>query len=316
MGASASVTPGGPAATLGRPLAPTLTAAARQRGRLQAVLALTVLYLVVEAVTGWLSGSLALVADAAHMATDALGLGLALLAVWLSRRPAPARRTFGHYRAEVLAALANGVLMLAVAGYILWEAYGRLRAPGPVATGPMLLVAGGGLLVNALAVRLLRDGAGESLNSRAAFLEVLGDLLASAGVIVAGLVTRFTGWLYADPLVSVAIALFILPRAFGLLRQSADVLLEATPERLEVDEVAAALRAVPGVRAVHDLHVWTITSGMESVTAHLVLKDGLDAAAGQEVLTVATRLLDERFGLDHATLQLEATDRQAVEVPH
>jgi cobalt-zinc-cadmium efflux system protein len=291
-----------------------VTAAARQGPRLALVLSVSLLYLVVEAVTGWLSGSLALIADAAHMLADSLGLGLALLAVWLSARPAPASRTFGHYRAEILAALANGVLMLAVAGYILWEAFGRLRAPEAVATGPMLLVAIGGLLVNAFAVRLLHGGAAESLNSRAAFLEVLSDLLASAGVIAAGLVTRFTGWLYADPLVSVAIALFILPRAFALLRQSADVLLEATPDRLEVGEVAAALANVSGVRAVHDLHVWTITSGMESVTAHLVLEEGLDAAAGQGVLDAASRVLDERFGLDHATLQLETSDRRAAEV--
>ena len=291
-----------------------VTAAARQGPRLALVLGLSLLYLVVEAVTGWLSGSLALIADAAHMLADSLGLGLALLAVWLSARPASASRTFGHYRAEILAALANGVLMLVVAGYILWEAFGRLRAPEAVATGPMLLVALGGLLVNAFAARLLHGGAEESLNSRAAFLEVLSDLLASAGVVAAALVTRFTGWLYADPLVSVAIALFILPRAFGLLRQSADVLLEATPDRLEVGEVAAALEDVSGVRAVHDLHVWTITSGMESVTAHLVLDEGLDAAAGQGVLDAASRLLDERFGLDHATLQLETTDRRAAEV--
>jgi cobalt-zinc-cadmium efflux system protein len=294
----------------------TVTAAARGRRRLAAVLVLVGSYAAVEAVGGRLTGSLALVADGVHLLGDALGLALTLFAVWLAGQPSGARRTFGHYRAEVLAALANGLLMVGAAGAVLWEAFRRLLAPPAVATGPLLAVGAGGLLVNGVAAALLRRPSGESLTGRAAFLEVLGDLLASAGVLAAGLVVRLTGWASADPLVSAAIALLVLARAANLLRQTADVLLEATPAHVQVEAVAGALRAVPGVRAVHDLHVWTITSGMESVTAHLVLEEGLDAAAGQRVLRTATRLLGERFGLDHATLQLEATDLRPTEVPH
>ncbi|HEX2034793.1 MAG TPA: cation diffusion facilitator family transporter [Chloroflexota bacterium] len=296
--------------------APVVTASGRHAGRLLAVLALVVLYLVVEAAAGWWTGSLALLADAGHMLADAAGIGLSLLAVWLSGRPAAARRTFGHYRAEILAALLNALLMLVVAGSILWEAYQRWLDPQAVAAVPVMIVAAGGLAVNAISAVLLHRAAGESLNSRGAFLEVLSDLLASLGVLLAGAVTWLTAWPYADTLVSAAIALFIVPRAWSLLRQALDVLLEATPAHVELEAVEAALLSVPGVQAVHDLHVWTITSGMESVTAHLVLEEGTDAAQSQVILRQARRLLEQRFGLDHATLQLETYDLRASEVPH
>lgn len=292
------------------------SAAAQQRGPLVVVLALVAGYAAIEAVGGWRSGSLGLVADAAHLLTDAAGIALSLGAIWLAARPAGAQRTFGHYRAEVLAALANAVLMLGVAAWVLWEAWRRLLAPPEIAAGTMLLIATGGLLVNGLAAWLLRRGAGTCLNARAAFLEVLSDLLASAGVLVAGAITAATGWRYADPLISAAIALFIVPRAWHLLRRTTDVLLEAPPPHVTIAEVEAALLAVPGVRAVHDLHVWTITSGMESVTAHLVLEEGLDLRRGQDVLRAATHRLGTQFGLDHATLQLEIDDLHTLEVAH
>ncbi|MGH2355537.1 MAG: cation diffusion facilitator family transporter [Chloroflexota bacterium] len=300
----------------GKEVAPVTTISAQHRARLVVVLVLVVSYMGVEAAAGWLTGSLALIADAAHMLTDAAALSLSLLAVWLAGRPAPARRTFGHYRAEILAAVANALLMFAVAAYILWEAYHRFLDPTDVSLVPMIAVAAGGLLVNAVSAWLLHRAAGESLNTQGAFLEVFADLLASLGVLTAGAVMLVTGWRYADPLISAGIALFILPRAWALLRQAMDVLLEATPPHVEVEDVAAALRDVQGVRAIHDLHVWTITSGMESVTAHLVLEEGVDAEASQRVLREARRLLDERFGLDHATLQLETRDLQASEVAH
>lgn len=280
------------------------------------VLCLVAAYMVVEVIGGWLTGSLGLLADAAHMLTDVLGLSLSLGAVWLVGQPSTARRTFGHYRAEILATLANALLMFGVSAYILWEAYQRFLEPTEVIAGPMMIVAAGGLMVNGLSAWLLHRAAGESLNTRAAFVEVLGDLLASVGVLVAGAVMLITGWRYADPIISTGIALFILPRAWGLLRQAMDILLEATPKHVEVSEVEAALRAVPGVRAIHDLHVWTITSGMESITAHLVLDQKTDAEASQRVLRTATRVLDERFGLDHATLQLETHDLRQTEVAH
>lgn len=293
-----------------------VTVSAQHRGRLLVVLALIATLMVVEAAGGWLTGSLGLLADAAHLLGDVLGLSLSLGAVWLAGRPSTARRTFGHYRAEILATQANALLMLGVAAYILWEAYRRFLTPPHVIAGPMMVVAAGGLAVNGLAAWLLHRGARDSLNTRAAFLEALGDLVAAAGVLAAGGVLLATGWRYADPLVSVGIALFIVPRAWALLRQTMDVLLEATPRHVEVAQVEAALRGVPGVRAVHDLHVWTITSGMESVTAHLVLDGGTDAEAAQQILQSATRLLAERFGLDHTTLQLETHDLRQSEVPH
>ena len=277
--------------------------AGRQR-RLLAVLLLTGAYAVVQVAGGLAFGSLALLADSGHMLTDVLGLAMALFALRFAQKPATPARTYGFYRAEVLAALLNSLLLLVVAGSILLEAWRRLAAPPDVAGLPMLLVATGGFAVNLVGVRLLHAGAAHSLNLRGAFLEALADLLGSLGAMVAGLIILLTGWHQADPLISIGIGLFILPRTWQLLTGALDVLLESTPGHIELARVEAAMRAVPGVVAVHELHVWTITSGFVALSAH-VLAEGRPSADVLHDLRVALR---DRFGIEHATIQVEQPD--------
>ena len=247
------------------------TAGSRHRRPLLIAFALTATYMVVEFVAGYLFNSLALLSDAAHMGTDVLGLGMALAAITLAQRPATSQRTYGAYRLEVLAALANGILLFVVAGYVLYEAYQRLFDPVEVPGIPLLVVAVIGLVVNLISFRLLTAGSKESINLRGAYLEVLGDLLGSAGVIVAAVIIYTTGWTYADPLIGAAIGLFILPRTWKLTGQALRILMESAPPGLNVDEVKARMLALPGVAGVHDLHIWTVTSGMESATGHIVV---------------------------------------------
>lgn len=280
-----------------------LGAAARHRGRLWVVFVLLAVFMTVEAVTALATGSLALLSDAGHMFTDVLGIGMALAAVSAARQVGgDPQRTFGLYRLEVLAALANAVLLCGVAGYVLVEAVRRLDRPPAVAAGPMLVVALLGLLANLVAFGLLRAGARESITLRAAYLEVLGDLAGSVGVIVAAVLIALTDWWWADPVVAVGVGLFILPRTWRLGRAAVRILVQAAPEHLDVPAVRARLCAVPGVADVHDLHVWTLTSGMEVASAHLRVRAGAEVAA---VLAAARGALHEEFAIDHATLQVE-----------
>lgn len=278
------------------------TAARRSRGRLTAALALTGGFLVVEVAGALWTGSLALAADATHMLTDAGGLALALFAIWIAGRPPTPEKTYGYYRVEILAALVNALVLLVVAGVLLFEAYQRILAPREVLGGPMMAVAAVGLTVNVAAAVLLRAGAGASLNVRAAYLEVVSDAITSLGVLVAAAVVTSTGWTVADPLMSAAIAIVIVPRTWGLLRQAVNVLLEAVPAHLEVGKIAEAIVAVPGVRRVHDLHVWTLTSGREAMSAHVVVED---LAEADRLLEEIHSVLHVRFGIDHTTIQLE-----------
>jgi cobalt-zinc-cadmium efflux system protein len=281
------------------------SAAGRHRRRLTIVLALTGGYLLVELVGGIVTGSLALIADAAHMGTDVFALALALFAIWLGGRPATPERTYGYYRAEILAAAVNAAALFAVSGYILYEAWRRFQEPPEVQSLPMLAVAAVGLAVNLHGVWLLRRGAGESLNVEGAYLEVLADLLSSLGVLAAGGIMLLTGWWYADPLVSVAIGLFIVPRTWRLLREAVGVLLEGTPPGLDLAQVRAAMAAVPGVRAVHDLHVWSITSGYAAMSGHVQVDAGTSSADRTRLLSDLSALLRERFGIAHPTIQIE-----------
>jgi cobalt-zinc-cadmium efflux system protein len=272
------------------------------RTRLALVLALSGAFLVVEVVAGFLTGSLALLADAGHMLTDVAGLVLALLAMKLAeRRPSP-RRTFGYHRAEILAALINAVLLLAVAGYILREAWERFRTPHPVPSGTVLLVATVGLAVNLAGAWLLRKGARDSLNLRGAYNEVVADALSSVGVIVGALVIGLTGFYLVDTLVAVAIALFVLPRSWSLLRETLHVLLEGTPREVDIAALRSAMEGVPGVKTVHDLHVWTLTSGVHALSAHAILQEG--APHGQVLGELRTRVT-AGFPITHVTVQLE-----------
>ncbi|WP_371786288.1 cation diffusion facilitator family transporter [Streptosporangium subroseum] len=282
------------------------TAAAAHRGRLVIVLLLTTGVLVVEVIGAAMSGSLALLADAGHMATDAAGIALALFAVWMAGKPASAQRTFGYQRAEILAAALNAVALLALSAYILYEAVRRFTDPEPVGGTVMLVAALVGLVANAIGLWLLRRGQAESLNLRGAYLEVLGDLLGSVAVIVAAIIIALTGWTTVDPIVSVVIALLIVPRTWSLLREAVNILLEAVPKGVDLQEVRRHLLEAPGVIDVHDLHAWTITSGVPVMSAHVVMEDqALAGGAFGQVLDRLHECLTGHFDVEHSTLQLE-----------
>ncbi len=287
------------------------TAAARSRPVLALTLALTCAFLVVELIAGFWTGSLALLADAGHMLTDAGALALALFATWIAARPPTPAKTYGYYRAEILAALVNALVLLVVAGVILVEAWRRWNAPSPVLAGPMAIVAAGGLGVNLLGAWLLHHGAAHSLNVRAAYLEVISDALSSLATLLAAGVVLLTGWTGADPLAGLAIALLIVPRTWSLLKQAVNVLLEGTPPHLELGEIESAMCAVAGVRHVHDLHVWTLTSGREAMSAHVVVHDVRES---ERLLDALHALLHARFGIDHTTIQLETAPPEVLRI--
>jgi cobalt-zinc-cadmium efflux system protein len=276
--------------------------ASRHKGRLRLVLALTLGFLVAETVLAFLTRSLSLLADAAHMLGDAGALGLSLIAIWFAERPATATKTYGYYRVEILAAVVNGVVLCLLAAAILWRAWERLWAPAPVPGWPLVLAAGAGVGVSLTGARLLHAGAAESLNLRSAYLEVLFDAAASGAVLVAGLVILATGWTTADPLAAAGIGLLILPRTVALLRQAVNVLLEGVPPHLDVGAIERAMGEVAGVQRVHDLHVWTLTSGREAMSAHVVVAPG---TPGDRVLHDLHVVLHARFGIDHTTIQVE-----------
>jgi len=278
------------------------TAAAKHSKRLAIALAMTATYMVAEIIGGLITGSLALLADAAHMATDVAGLGLALLAIRFAARPATPQKTYGFLRMEVLSALTNAVILLLLTIYIIYEAYQRFLAPPEVLSGPMLIVALIGLAVNLVSMWLLIGGSKESLNVKGAYFEVLGDMLGSVGVIAASLIIMFTGWQLADPLIGAGIGLFIVPRTWILLKQATNILMESTPANVDVEKMTASLGSIPGVKAVHDLHVWTITSGTDAMSGHLVVED---AAQWREVLREAQSRVRKDFGIDHVTIQVE-----------
>jgi cobalt-zinc-cadmium efflux system protein len=266
------------------------------------VLALTLAFAVVEALGGWLTGSLALLADAGHMLSDASSLGLALFAAWLAARPATPRRSFGFQRAEILAALANGIALVGIGLLILVEAYRRLDSPPDVSGAPMLAVAVAGLAVNVAAARLLHRHGGGNLNVAAALRHVLADLAASVGVIVAAVVILTTGWERVDPLVGALVGLLVLASSYRVLRDSVSILLETAPRGIDAGEVGRAMAAAPDVVEVHDLHIWTITSGFPALSAHVLVAPGADCHAIRRSLE---QMLDERFAIDHTTLQVE-----------
>jgi cobalt-zinc-cadmium efflux system protein len=280
-----------------------VSAGGRNKVRLLGALALTATYMVVEAVAGVIIGSLALLSDAGHMFTDVLGLGMAAAAIHAAERSrANPSQTYGAYRLEVLAALANSVLLFGVAGYVLYEAWQRASDPPDVVGLPLLIVATVGLAVNFVSFRLLRAGAKDSLNVRGAYLEVVSDALGSIGVIVAAVVVLTTGWPYADVIVGAGIGLFILPRTWRLGRSALQILLEQAPPEIDVEEVRARLVALAGVEEIHDLHIWTVTSGLRAASGHMRLEPGADLA---DALRRATAVLEDDFHIQHVTLQCE-----------
>jgi len=270
--------------------------------RLWIVFSLTSGYMLAEAVTGILTQSLALLADAGHMLTDAGALGLSLLAVWFSERPSTPERSFGYYRAEILAAFVNALVLLLMSFYIVYEAWQRFKNPPVVIGWPMLIVASIGMVVNLAGIRLLGTLSGRSLNVRAAYLEVVSDLLGSLGVVAAGVIVLTTGWYRADPVIGAAIGLFIVPRTWGLLKEVVHILMEGAPSGLDLNKLRETILAMPGVTSAHDLHVWTLTSGVNAMTAHVWISDAADDPA---VLKELRRIAKEQFGIEHTTIQIE-----------
>ncbi len=284
----------------------------RQESRLRTTLVLTSLVFVVQALGGWFTGSLALISDAGHVLTDVGGLALALMALRFARRPATPAKTFGFHRAEILAALANAVVLLALSFVILYEAWRRLIEPPELQGLPVLAIALFGLVVNLYGVFTLREGAAHSLNMRGAFFEVLGDALSSIAVIAAALIMLTTGWYYADPVFGIVIALFIFPRTWKLLREAVDILLEATPKDVDQRQVVEMIKAQPHVRDVHELHIWTLSSQNYSLSAHVVF-DHCDMERTNPIVNEIKQALGERFLIRHATLEVECP--HAVEFP-
>lgn len=279
--------------------------ATADRRTLLTVFGLTAAFMLIEAVVGVLTGSLSLVADAIHMFTDAGALALAAFASWMAEKPATPQRTFGYYRVEILAAAVNAVVLLGSALYIVVEAVERLQNPTEVTGLPMMVVAAIGLGVNLIGVWLLRERAGENLNVQGAFYEVVKDALGSVGVIIAGLVILLTGWTPIDPIMSVAIALFILPRTWHLLKEATNVLLEATPASVSLPAVRETMLAAPGVEEVHDLHVWTITSGFVAMSGHVVVDETVGRDGAQRIVETLKQKLHDAFEIEHTTIQVE-----------
>ncbi len=278
------------------------SAAGANKRNLTIVFALTSIYMIAEVVGGVMTHSLALLADAGHMLTDVAGLGMALLAIKFAERAATPERTYGYYRVEILAALTNAIILIGVSLFVVYEAYQRLLNPPEIKGGPMLIIATIGLAVNVVGVIILRKGSGDSLNVKGAYFEVLSDLLTSVGVIIAAVIILKTGWTYADPIISAGIGLFILPRTWMLLREAVGVLLEGTPSDVNLASLREALGRLPGVCDVHDLHVWTLTSGVNAMSAHVVF---VEAAVHDVVLSAAHDLVIRDFKIGHVTVQIE-----------
>ena len=279
------------------------SAGARNRKQLTITLVLAAVYMVAEAVGGWYANSLALLADAGHMLSDVGALALSLFAIWIAQKPATPQHSYGYYRTEILAALVNGATLVAISLLIFVEAYERLGDPQPVAGRVVMGIATGGLLVNLAGLWILHGGKDDSLNVRGAWLHLLTDALGSVGAILGGVAVWALGWQWADPAVSVAIGLLVIYSAWALVKESVSVLLEGTPAHIDLGAVRAAMEEVEGVEEVHDLHVWTITSGMEAMSGHVVSRAA--SRPQEEVLAELHRVLHERFGLHHLTIQVE-----------
>jgi cobalt-zinc-cadmium efflux system protein len=271
---------------------------------LKVTLGLVLVIMIAEVIGGILSNSLALMSDAGHMLTDALALGLSLFAISLARRPATPTRTYGYHRAEIMAALANGTLLILISVFIFYEAYRRFFETPVVKSPLMLIVASIGLVANLIGMFLLRRGSRQSINVRAAFWHVIGDTLSSVGVIIAGVIIFFTGWYIADPILAVVIGVVILWGAVRIVRESVDILLESVPGHVQVEKLTAAVKNVPGVEDLHDVHIWTITSGIYALSAHLSITDQT-VSQSCDILTKVNEVLAGNFNITHTTLQME-----------
>lgn len=273
--------------------------------KLVMALALTGSFMIAEVIGAWITGSLALLSDASHMLTDTAALMISLIALQIAKRPADQKRTFGYARLEILASTFNALLLFMVAIYILYEAYQRFLIPSEIATGAMMWIAIGGLVVNLISMRLLSSASNESLNVKGAYLEVWSDMLGSLGVIIAALIIRFTGWSWIDTVVAVAIGVWVLPRTWQLMRESLGILMEGVPGGLNIKEIESTILRVDGVTDVHDLHVWAVSSGRNVLTSHVVVRDSVDRDAA---LADVINAVSHAFDIHHCTIQMENTD--------
>lgn len=280
------------------------SAGSRHKRSLKIVFAITGSYLVVEVVVGFISNSLALLSDAAHMLTDVGGQALALFAIWMTSKPRNSRKTYGYLRVEILSALTNALVLIFISGYILFEAWQRFKDPPAIAGIPMMIVAFCGLIINLIGMKILSAGSKESINIKGAFLEVASDMLSSVGVIIAGIVILATGWLYIDPIMSALIGLFILPRTFKLLKESVDILLEAVPATINYAAVEKCILERPGVLSVHDLHIWTITSGVIALSAHVIVKAEARFSEINGLVSSIKEHLKNEFKIEHTTIEV------------
>ena len=279
--------------------------AGKNKKNLTIVFILSFGFMIVEAIGGYLTNSLALIADAAHMLTDAGALGLALIAIWFAERPPTRNKTFGYYRTEILAAFINALVLLIISFFILYEAWFRLKNPPEVMSKPMLVIASIGLIINIIGMKLLSEGSEKSLNIKGAYLEVFSDMLGSIGVIIASILIITKGWNIADPIASIAMGVFILPRTWALLKQVAHILMEGTPSHIDLEAVEDRIKRVDGVISVHDIHIWTITSGIDVMTAHVCIRDFAD---GNNILKNIKEKLINDFNILHSTIQLETDE--------
>jgi len=280
----------------------------RPTGKIRAALALTFFYMLAEAVGGWLTNSLALIADAGHMLTDVAALSLTLGAIWFASRPPTAKKTFGYYRLEILAAFVNGIALVLLSIWVIVEAVGRWNSPPPVDGVRLTAIAAGGLIVNIVAAKLLHSDHKHDLNIRGAYLHVIGDLLGSVAAILAGVLILAFGWLWADPLCSILISLIIIFGAWRLILESTNVLLVSTPPHISLPAVERTILETEGVEGVHDLHVWTIASGTDALSAHI---SHFDSVGHSDLLVAVRTRLHDTFGIDHLTIQMESLDREA-----
>lgn len=287
------------------------SAGSKHKKNLLIVLSLSGTYLIAEVIGGIVTNSLALLADAAHMLTDVVGLLLAFIAIKIGERKANPSKTFGYYRTEILAAVINAVVLLGISIYVLFEAYKRFQNPPEVQSKSMLVVAGIGLIVNIIGMMILRKDSNESLNMKGAYFEVLSDMLTSIGVMIAGVIMLTTGWYYADPLISAAIGLLIFPRTWKLLMEAVNVLLEGTPKDVDIEELRKSLEQLKGVKKLHDLHVWSLTSGVNAMSSHVIIDRN-------ENINILLKTLSEKatkdFKIAHTTFQIETEGQEEGEV--
>ena len=282
----------------------TTSAGNKHNKSLKIVFSITLVYFIVEVIVGFMSNSLALLSDAAHMLTDVAGQVLALFAIWMASKPRNSKKTYGYLRTEIFSALINAIVLIFISGYILYEAWQRFQDPPKVAGFSMLIVASIGLIINLISMKILKSGSEESINIKGAFLEVVADMLSSIAVIIAGIIILSTGWLLIDPIISALIGLFILPRTFGLLKESVDILLEGVPKDVNYDAVEKYISKNPGVDSIHDFHIWSLTSGVNALSGHIIMKPETTITEMNDIIFKIKKGLNSSYKISHTTLEV------------